>query len=204
MPVRLDVWWSAVLKLPKYTALCTLVRAIMTCFHGPQVEGSFNVMGDIINQKSCRIGIETWIVKYSLRARQVSIAEYFQRQDVLHDPARQVSTAEYFQRQDVLHDPARQVSNAEYFQRQDVLHDPARQVSIAEYFQRQDVLHDPVNRTLLRNASYFCTSNDGKKTQTKYVYHNIKSNHISVPPSTKGKLKLAFQALSDAFAKKLK
>ena len=62
----------------------------MSCFHGPAVEGSFSIMGDIIDPKSARMNIETFsaiqTVKYGLRASQKSALEYFERKNHLNDP----------------------------------------------------------------------------------------------------------------------
>ena len=39
---RLDSWWAAVFSAGKFPSLSKLVAARMSCFHGPQVEGSFS------------------------------------------------------------------------------------------------------------------------------------------------------------------
>ena len=66
-----------------------LVFALLSCFHGPQVEGSFNTMGDIIDPKSYRMQVHTYsavqTVKYGLRATKKCAVEYFHRAEVLHD-----------------------------------------------------------------------------------------------------------------------
>lgn len=50
------------LKLVKecYPFLFKMVPGILSIFHGPRVESSFNVMGDIIDKKSGRINLETY------------------------------------------------------------------------------------------------------------------------------------------------
>ena len=88
--VRLDTWWTSVVKTGVFPTLCKMALAIMSCFHGPAVEGSFNIMGDIIDPKSARMNIETFsaiqTVKYGLRASQKSALEYFERKNHLNDP----------------------------------------------------------------------------------------------------------------------
>jgi len=88
--VRLDVWWTSVFNTQKYPSLSKIVKAIMSCFHGPQVEGSFNVMGDVMDEKSGRMNVETYssiqTVKYGMRATNKSAIQLFQRKDILHDP----------------------------------------------------------------------------------------------------------------------
>ncbi|XP_023930192.1 uncharacterized protein LOC112041353, partial [Lingula anatina] len=95
-PLRLDVWFSKLFEDNSYPALYKIVRAILSIFHGPQVESSFNVMGDIIDSRSGRMNIETYnsiqIVKYGLSSRKesessVSVAlDQFRRKDVVYDP----------------------------------------------------------------------------------------------------------------------
>ena len=54
-----DGWWTEVFQQGKYPHLSAMFKAMMSCFHGPQVEGSFNTKGDIIAEKSCRMDIGT-------------------------------------------------------------------------------------------------------------------------------------------------
>ena len=88
--VRADKWWSSVSMTGRYPSLCKLALSILTCFHGPQVESSFNTMNDIIDERSGRTDIETYgaiqSVKYSMRALQKSASNIFVRKDKLHDP----------------------------------------------------------------------------------------------------------------------
>lgn len=87
--VRIDTWWTEVAKSKKYPLLCKLVFAFLSIFHGPQVESSFNTMGDVIDIRSCQMNIETYsaiqCVKYHLSTRGLSAVEYFKRKDVNHD-----------------------------------------------------------------------------------------------------------------------
>ena len=47
--------------------------ALLTIFHGPRVESSFSVMGEVMDKKSGRMNISTYTaiqtVKYSLNAK---------------------------------------------------------------------------------------------------------------------------------------
>lgn len=87
--IRIDVWWGRVDLSKKYPCLCKMVKAVLSCFHGPQVESSFNVMNDIINNKSGRINIDTYNaiqnVKFGIRASETSSIELFRKKDYLHD-----------------------------------------------------------------------------------------------------------------------
>ena len=70
----IDQWWGAVKVMDKYPALSKMALATLTCFHGPQVESSFSMMGDILDSRSGRMNIETYgaiqTVKYHLKARE--------------------------------------------------------------------------------------------------------------------------------------
>lgn len=88
--LALDVWWSSLFRQSTYPALSKMVKALMSCFHGPQVEGAFNTMGDVLHQKACRMDISTYsaiqTVKYGLRAKQKSSVQHFSRKDITMDP----------------------------------------------------------------------------------------------------------------------
>lgn len=86
---RIDVWWGKKEIQLKYPCLTKMVRSILSCFHGPQVESSFNIMNDVIDSKSGRINIDTYNsiqnVKYSLKSADKSAVEYFKKKDYLHE-----------------------------------------------------------------------------------------------------------------------
>ena len=88
--VTVDKWWSSVSMTGRYPSLCKLALSILTCFHGPQVESSFNAMNDIIDERSGRTDIETYgaiqSVKYAMWALEKSASKIFVRKDKLHDP----------------------------------------------------------------------------------------------------------------------
>ena len=93
-PVRGDLWWYRLVK--RYPILTKLSLAALTIFHGPRVEGSFSVMGDIMDQKSGRMNVETYsaiqTVKYSLTAKasksskKQKTIQFFHREDRLKSP----------------------------------------------------------------------------------------------------------------------
>ena len=86
---RLDNWWAAVSEKGRYPTLSKVATGAMSIFHGPHVESSFNIMGDIMDDTSSRMNIETYssiqTVKYSLRAKEQTSVEYFACKDILHD-----------------------------------------------------------------------------------------------------------------------
>ncbi|KAJ8300689.1 hypothetical protein KUTeg_022208 [Tegillarca granosa] len=88
--IRCDHYWATVDKTGRYPMLCKMAKALLSCFHGPQVESSFSNMGDIIDAKSNRMNIRTFSafqsVRYSLRAKGKSGIDAFQQKDFLHVP----------------------------------------------------------------------------------------------------------------------
>ena len=88
--VPLDGWWTEMFRQGKYSYLSAMVKALMSRFHGPQVEGSFNTMEDIIDKKSCRMDIGTYnaiqTVKYALRTKEKGSVKPFSRKDFIMDP----------------------------------------------------------------------------------------------------------------------
>ena len=59
LDMQLDTWWALVFRTGKFPALRKMVAALLSCFHGPQVEGSFSVMGNVITTKTACLGIKT-------------------------------------------------------------------------------------------------------------------------------------------------
>lgn len=77
---RVDIdWWSHVASLKnsergvRYPTLCKLVKALLSIFTGPLVEGSFNLMDDILESDRCSMNVETYeslaVIKSTLIAR---------------------------------------------------------------------------------------------------------------------------------------
>lgn len=86
--MEIDQWWVTVRKTGRFPALCKMVLTLLTCFHGPMVEASFNLMGDIINPRSSRMNVETFnaiqSVKYGLKSRSTTALQLFKKKDILH------------------------------------------------------------------------------------------------------------------------
>ena len=93
-PVRADNWrWQL---NEKYPVLSKLSLAVLTVFHGPRVESSFSVMGDVMDKESGRMNVSTYsaiqTVKYSLAAKASKISKkqksvhIFHREDKLKRP----------------------------------------------------------------------------------------------------------------------
>ena len=90
-PVRADSWWWKLNE--KYPALSKLSLAALTVFHGPRVESSFSVMGEVMDKKSGRMNVSTYsaiqTVKYSLAAKASKVSkkqkcvQIFHREDKL-------------------------------------------------------------------------------------------------------------------------
>ncbi|KAL5016272.1 hypothetical protein ScPMuIL_005861 [Solemya velum] len=78
---RIDLgFWSPVRKLktfdnPRYPVLSKLVCALLTSFSGPLIEGTFNVMGDIIEEDRSTMTIENYeavaMIKTALKRKKV-------------------------------------------------------------------------------------------------------------------------------------
>ena len=85
---RPDEWWFRMAA--KYPLLSKVAIACFTCFHGPAVESSFSIMGNVIDPHSSRMKIQTFdaiqTVKYALRASTFSAIENFKRADKLRTP----------------------------------------------------------------------------------------------------------------------
>ena len=51
----LDVWCSKLFNMQKYSSLSEMVKTILSCFHGPQVEDIFTIMSDVTDKRSGKI-----------------------------------------------------------------------------------------------------------------------------------------------------
>ena len=69
----LDHWWYSIRK--GYLVLSEFSLALLTKFHGLPVKSSFNMMGDMIDKKSCKMKVETHssiqTVKYAMMAKAI-------------------------------------------------------------------------------------------------------------------------------------
>ena len=81
LPAALDVdgneidclkWWTSVSD--RYPVILVMIQSVLSIFHGPRVESTFNVMGDVIDKNSGRMNMETYSaiqdVKYGLKTRK--------------------------------------------------------------------------------------------------------------------------------------
>ena len=101
LPPALDVkmkevdcldWWASISD--RYPCIYKIVCAALSIFHGPRVESTFNVMGDVIDKKSGRMNMETYgayqDIKYGLKSRQPSsnqrAVKLFSRKERLFTP----------------------------------------------------------------------------------------------------------------------
>ena len=87
-----DQWWMTVQSTSKYPNLCKMALALVTCFHGPAVESSFNIMKDIMSGRSCNTAVQTYsaiqTIKYRLRepcAPKEAAVSYFLKKDPVFD-----------------------------------------------------------------------------------------------------------------------
>lgn len=85
---RIDKWWAA--QQDSYPKLSKISLSGLTCFHGPMVEGVFNLMGDVMNEKSSSLNIDSLnsiqTVKSTLKAKNTTSVTYFDREDALYSP----------------------------------------------------------------------------------------------------------------------
>ena len=65
-----DDWWIGVEATGRYSNLPNMALAVLTCFHGPLVESSFNIMGDLMGGRHFGMELPTYsalqTVKYRL------------------------------------------------------------------------------------------------------------------------------------------
>ena len=87
---RIDSWWA--FQTERYPKLSKMALAALTCFHGPMVEGVFNLMGDVMDEKSSSLDIRSLnslqTVKSTLRAKGTTSIKYFDRKDTIYTPIR--------------------------------------------------------------------------------------------------------------------
>ena len=67
-----------------------MVKAVLSCFHGPVVEGSFSEMSNILTEKTHRTKVDTFtayqIVSYEVKDIAIGAVESFLRSDKLRTP----------------------------------------------------------------------------------------------------------------------
>ena len=86
---RIDKWWMEVQRLDKYPNICKMVFALLSCFSCPVVESSFSIMGNVMDETTTRLNIESLnaiqTIKYWLSAKNQSAIETFQKEDYIHE-----------------------------------------------------------------------------------------------------------------------
>ena len=87
---RIDKWWNKVRNLGEFPVLSEVALALLSIFHGPQIESSFNVMGDILHAKASNTGVDTYesyqVVKYHLRTSKKTGITLWAREDARRTP----------------------------------------------------------------------------------------------------------------------
>ena len=82
--VPIDEWWAQV-STESYPNLAKAAKALLSCFHGPLVESSFSIMGDILDVHKGGMDIETYaaiqFVKTYLSADNKTAVEVFGKRD---------------------------------------------------------------------------------------------------------------------------
>ena len=86
----IDEWWGDV-PSSKYPHLTKAVKGLLSFFHGPMVESSFSVMGELLDEKKARADVRTYaamqIVKYHLSSRKESaLTAYSSKKDPEREP----------------------------------------------------------------------------------------------------------------------
>ncbi|KAJ8366721.1 hypothetical protein AAFF_G00344980 [Aldrovandia affinis] len=84
------MWWAHLMSTGKYPALSGVIRGAVSIFHGPMVESSFNLMGDIIDSKSANMNISTFdaiqTAKYYMKSRGMTATMMFKREEEKFGP----------------------------------------------------------------------------------------------------------------------
>lgn len=79
---RIDYnWWSDIFEMKKsdgelkFRYLSLLVKALLTIFFGPLIEGTFNIMDDIVTSDKSAPTVENYealsIIKYNLKRKKI-------------------------------------------------------------------------------------------------------------------------------------
>ena len=85
---RVDIFgfWTQRCVRRKYPILFKVACAAFSIFHGPKIEGTFSVMGNIITKGRSRTSIETYAayqsVKMFLKSKKKTAPQYFQTVDM--------------------------------------------------------------------------------------------------------------------------
>jgi hypothetical protein len=83
---KIDEYW--VKQRAQYPVLCKIALTVCSLFHGPQVESSFSIMGNVLTSKRSNTGVDTCsaflCVKHHLIASKKTSIQYFARE--VHGP----------------------------------------------------------------------------------------------------------------------
>ena len=83
---RLDKWWAEVKATGRYEKLSKMVLALMSCFSGPLVEGSFNLMKHILDSNRYSMSMITYnsylTVQYYFQSRNTDSVSMFKRENI--------------------------------------------------------------------------------------------------------------------------
>ena len=87
---QLDAWYSKnVFGSDKYSNLSQIVKTVLSIFRGPRVESPFNIMDDIIDNRSTRMKVNTFssiqTIKYGLKARNHCSKTTFMKKNFRYD-----------------------------------------------------------------------------------------------------------------------
>ena len=86
---RVDHWWHNLTMCP---TLKKVAKAVLSIFHGPQVESSFNLMKDVLGRKAGSMDISTFssiqTCKYFLKCKEQTSAKAFGRESPLFTPVK--------------------------------------------------------------------------------------------------------------------
>ena len=70
---RLDSYWYRVTTDLNWPNLWSVIERALTCFHGPDVEGAFNRMGQLVRGDRMRLDVSNvsaqLTIKYALKAK---------------------------------------------------------------------------------------------------------------------------------------
>ena len=90
---RAGIYWYQLRG--RYPTICKVSLALLSIFHGPRVESSFSMMGNILDKQSGRMNVDTYsaiqTVKYKVldnpaSKNVVKSISSFKRGDILHMP----------------------------------------------------------------------------------------------------------------------
>ena len=84
----MDDWWAAIDATGKYPLLLEMVKALLSCFHGPKVEAEFIKMGNVLDTRAPSMHVMSTMqtVKYSIMQHGKTSAKLYGKKEFLHDP----------------------------------------------------------------------------------------------------------------------